>query len=245
MAYLTLICPECKTEQNVFDFMPTQVECRYCKAKYAVRGWSPTNILSVEKIGEKKRRLRDRIAYKFALEAHAGQLDDLGKDYFKTHVEPIGEATEGLLQQSDATEEIKDQVIDASLLHDCPEDTAVTEEELRKHFSKFTCDLVMAVTHAGKKDAGGYYFPRLLYTDDDKMTPEERAYRLLVYQFATMIKCVDRASNVSRMSAWSDDRKLKYLNKTRFWETNPNEKKVWIPKPDKDGSYSGKNEKTN
>ena len=68
----------------------------------------------------------------------------------------------------------------------------------------------MEVTHEGERDAYGYYFPRL------------------ETQEAILLKLLDRASNISRMNAWDDDRKAQYLKKTKFWKDGTDRDKVII-----------------
>ena len=59
----------------------------------------------------------------------------------------------------------------------------------------------MEVTHEGRKDEIGYYFPRL------------KTQRGIVLKFA------DRISNLSRMESWDDNRKNHYLRKSKFWKS--------------------------
>ena len=132
-------------------------------------------------------------ALDFAKKKHKGQLDDEGEDYFKSHLLYVGSMLSGLVQDK--------EVIAAGLLHDTIEDTDTTYEELVKVFGKRVADLVNEVTHEGKPDEHGYYFPRL-------KTKE-----------GILIKLLDRASNVSRMKAWDKKRQQKYLDKTKFWKS--------------------------
>lgn len=90
----------------------------------------------------------------------------------------------------------------AGLLHDVIEDTKCTYKELKEAYNERIADLVYAVTHEGKKDEYGYYFPRLIYHD------------------AMIIKFADRLSNLFRMDDWDDARKRAYLTKSRFWKTS-------------------------
>ncbi len=131
-------------------------------------------------------------AISFAEERHEGQLDDEGKNYFTEHVWKVGEAVSKLTSDT--------KVICAAILHDTLEDTDTTYVELVNLFGKRVADLVMELTHEGKKDEYGYYFPRLKSKE------------------AIMIKLIDRASNVSRMNSWSPKRQISYLNKTKFWK---------------------------
>lgn len=92
-------------------------------------------------------------------------------------------------------------LIAAAYLHDILEDTDTTEEELLSVFSKDIVDLVMEVTHEGKKDSIGYYFPRL------------KTRRGIILKFA------DRISNLSRMEDWDQKRIDHYLRKSKFWKS--------------------------
>ena len=137
-------------------------------------------------------------AWLFAMQAHEGQLDDSGKDYFTEHCMQVFR----LLQEVTDDEE----VWAAGLLHDTIEDTEATEDEILKNFGPRIYRLVMEVTHEGKKDEHGYYFPRL--------HSEE----------GIIIKFADRLSNLSRMSCWDESRRLHYIKKSKFWKNKINEK---------------------
>jgi GTP diphosphokinase / guanosine-3',5'-bis(diphosphate) 3'-diphosphatase len=132
------------------------------------------------------------IATEFAKVKHAGQVDDLGKDYFQTHCKVVGQMLETLTRNTN--------IICAGYLHDILEDTNTTYAELELIFGKTIADLVNEVTHEGTADGYGYYFPRLKSKE------------------AIMIKLCDRASNISRMENWSEKRKIQYILKTKFWK---------------------------
>lgn len=135
---------------------------------------------------------RQTRAHHFAARKHKGKKDDDGKRYFETHIWKVAMAIRRLTDDDD--------VICAAFLHDTLEDTNTTYEELKIEFGKRVADLVNEVTHEGKADEYGFYFPRL-------KSPE-----------AIMIKLVDRASNISRMDSWSEDRREHYIGKTKFWK---------------------------
>lgn len=132
-------------------------------------------------------------ARQFAEKKHIGQLDDEGKPYFN-HLTQVANI---LLQITDDTE-----IIAAGYLHDTLEDTDTTYIELERKFGIRVADLVNEVTHEGKKDSNGYYFPRLKSQD------------------AIMIKFADRLSNLSRMQSWDEKRKDHYLRKSKFWKSD-------------------------
>lgn len=149
---------------------------------------------------EDKRIILLRKARDFAREKHKGQLDDNGENYYGTHLSPV------MCAISELTSDI--DIIRATVLHDTLEDTDTTYEELVREFGKRVADLVMEVTHEGKKDGYGYYFPRLKTAG------------------GIMIKLCDRASNISRMQTWNRHRKQQYLKKTKFWKDSPSKPKT-------------------
>jgi len=134
----------------------------------------------------------------FADEAHKGQLDDTGESYFDKHLRHVA----GILGAVGCS----DDVIAAGILHDTLEDTTVDYPALVKEFGETIANLVLEVTHEGKNDNYGYYFPRLKSRD------------------GIMIKLADRMSNVSRMDAWDEERRKQYLRKTRFWRDGPEDR---------------------
>jgi (p)ppGpp synthase/HD superfamily hydrolase len=127
----------------------------------------------------------------FAQDAHKGQVDDDGRDYFTAHVLEVARLV-SLVGGST-------EMVQAAYLHDTLEDTNTTYDDLVFHFGAEVAGLVHEVTHEGTKDEYGYYFPRLKSRD------------------AVVIKLCDRASNLMRFDSWSDERKAQYLRKTRFW----------------------------
>lgn len=82
-----------------------------------------------------------RLAYDFAERAHAGQTRKSGEPYI---VHPL--ATAHIL----AHMRIDPVIVTAALLHDVPEDTKVTLEELEKNFGSEIASLVRGITKLGK-----------------------------------------------------------------------------------------------
>ncbi|HQQ37967.1 MAG TPA: RelA/SpoT family protein [bacterium] len=82
-----------------------------------------------------------RLAYDFALEAHAGQLRKTGEPYIQHPLHTAFLLTE-----------IKADLptIIAGLIHDVPEDTDKTIEDVRKNFGEEVATLVEGVTKLGK-----------------------------------------------------------------------------------------------
>jgi (p)ppGpp synthase/HD superfamily hydrolase len=130
----------------------------------------------------------------FAAEKHKGQLDDEGKDYFEAHCCQVA-----MILAEVAPSDL--ELIQAALLHDTLEDTETSYKELVENFGARVADLVAEVTHEGKKDEKGYYFPRLKTRE------------------GIMLKFADRLSNLSRMSSWPATRQDQYLRKSKFWKS--------------------------
>ena len=133
-------------------------------------------------------------AFKFAQAKHEGQKDDYGLDYFFAHCNHVY----GILAAAGHNPD--KNLMTAALLHDTLEDTNTTYVELVREFNEDVANLVQEVTHDGKKDEYGYYFPRL------------KTRRGIILKFA------DRLSNLSRMAAWDPARQEHYLRKSKFWK---------------------------
>ncbi len=82
-----------------------------------------------------------RLVYNFAATAHAGQFRKSGEPYI---AHPL--AASYIL----ATMKIDTDIIIATLLHDVPEDTAVTLEEIEKNFGPDIAAMVRGITKLGK-----------------------------------------------------------------------------------------------
>jgi guanosine-3',5'-bis(diphosphate) 3'-pyrophosphohydrolase len=132
-------------------------------------------------------------AKKFARIKHRGQIDDHGKNYFHGHLEQVAEIMKTVTKDP--------ELIAAAYLHDTLEDTDTTHQDLVDRFGQRVADLVYEVTHEGKKDEKGYYFPRLESKD------------------AILLKFADRLSNLSRMDCWPKGRQEQYLRKSKFWRS--------------------------
>ncbi len=81
-----------------------------------------------------------KLAYDFAENAHKGQMRQSGIPYV---LHPL--STAHLLAQM----RLDPNIIIAALLHDVPEDTAVTLEEVEKNFGKDVAEMVKGVTKLG------------------------------------------------------------------------------------------------
>lgn len=139
----------------------------------------------------------EKQAYKFAEEKHKNQKDDSGKPYFQAHILQVVEIVKLVSEDS--------EIVATGFLHDTIEDTQTTYDELVSTFNTRIADLVLEVTHDGKKDEIGYYFPRL----------KSKA--------GILIKFADRLSNLSRMESWDTDRQIHYLKKSKFWKSSKEE----------------------
>lgn len=82
-----------------------------------------------------------RLAYEFAAEAHRGQTRKSGEPYI---IHPLWAA------HYLANAKIDPMIIVATLLHDVPEDTAVTLEEVEKNFGSDVASMVSGITKLGK-----------------------------------------------------------------------------------------------
>lgn len=123
---------------------------------------------------------------------HKNQIDDDGNNYIKAHLEPTSYILT-LIAPYDFN------LICAGLLHDILEDTECKYDDLKKEFGTDIANLVQEVTHEGKKDEYGYYFPHL------------KTKR------GIMLKYADRLSNLSRIDSWDKKRQEQYLRKSKFW----------------------------
>jgi GTP pyrophosphokinase len=97
-------------------------------------------IALVDDLKEKDKTLIEK-AYKFAEQAHHGQLRKSGEPYF-THLTNTAKNLADL--------GMKAKTISAGLLHDVLEDANITEEELKKEFGEEIVELIKGVTKLGK-----------------------------------------------------------------------------------------------
>lgn len=131
-------------------------------------------------------------AYNFARMKHGNTLDDNGEDYVDAHLLQVAQIVAILTKDK--------EMVAAALLHDTVEDTNTTPIEIFNEFGPRIASLVIEVTHEGKKDNYGYYFPYLFTRD------------------GYLLKFADRASNLSRMQAWDESRRQHYMRKSKFWK---------------------------
>ena len=131
----------------------------------------------------------------YARDAHRGQKDDTGANYFKAHIEQVVQIVKKVTKD--------EKIIAAAYLHDTIEDAGKSVFDIYEQFGTEVALLVYELTHEGKKDNSGYYFPRLRSRD------------------AILIKFADRLSNLSRMETWDSKRRTQYLRKSQFWSNAP------------------------
>ena len=177
-----------------------RVQCFYCQGSGADVVFDPPVCHHCEGAGTLEGQPPGKYhpvayAYLFATNAHDGQTDDLGEPYVEAHPRQVFE-----LVRVVAPDDIALHC--AAWLHDVLEDTEIDYHEIYAEFGQEVADLVNEVTHEGRKDSKGYYFPRL-------RTPK-----------GIQLKFADRLSNLSRMEgAWKEDRITHYLRQSRFWRT--------------------------
>ena len=120
-------------------------------------------------------------------------IDIVDGSYFENHICQVATIIKQVTKDK--------EIIAAAYLHDTLEDTKTTYEELKENFGQRVADIVFEMTHEGKKDEKGYWFPRLKSKD------------------AILVKFADRLSNLSRMDVWDEERQQHYLRKSKFWRS--------------------------
>lgn len=104
-------------------------------------------------------------AKEFAQKAHENQFRENGEPYFN-HVYNVAKMVSTYsyrLPSSIANTTLMNSLVDVAFLHDVVEDTSITLDELRKHFDKYTCDLVDILTR--RKDETYYSFIMRIYSE--------------------------------------------------------------------------------
>jgi len=169
----------------VFDFVIMTLDELYTHYK------NPLNARQKQLIAE---------AFEFAKAAHAGQKRKTGEDYFDHSVETAAILAEiGMRSKTTA----------AALLHDVPEDTKVTLEEIRKKFGDETANLVDGITKLGKFKLRG-----------DKKEIQLENLRKIFLAMAedirvVLIKLADRLHNMRTLHALPPDKRERIAWETR------------------------------
>lgn len=127
-------------------------------------------------------------AKQFAIQRHEGQVRSDGAPF----IEHPAKVVQIISQVTN-----DENLIASAWLHDTIEDTDTTYAELVKEFNKDVADLVIEVTK--DKNHRDTKFPNL-HT-----------------QRGIQLKFADRLSNLSDMKDWKEDKKQRYLDKSRFW----------------------------
>ncbi len=157
-------------------------------------------LISLRKIPYNSRKI-ERIskAYALAKKAHEGQKRKSGEDYFVHCVETA--AT--LIKMG-----LGSITISAALLHDVPEDTDITLEEVEKEFGKEVAFIVDGVTKLGHVRLKGsieeYYLDNLR-----KMFMAMAADIRVI-----LIKLADRLHNMRTLEALSENKRFRIANET-------------------------------
>jgi len=138
-----------------------------------------------------------KLAYDFASEAHAGQKRVSGDPYI---IHPLAVAQKLAEMRLDLT------TIIAGLLHDVPEDTAVTLKEIDKNFGREVCRLVEGITKLGKiKYRGLERYAENLRKMFVAMSDDIRVI---------LIKFADRLHNLKTLAVLPPDKRLRISRET-------------------------------
>jgi len=138
-------------------------------------------------------------AFEFAKKAHAGQKRKSGEDYFEHSAQTAAILAEiGLRSRTTA----------AALLHDVPEDTHVTLEEIRSKFGSEIANLVDGITKLGKFKLRG-----------DKKEVQLENLRKIFMAMAedirvVLIKLADRLHNMRTLDALPPEKQLRIARET-------------------------------
>jgi (p)ppGpp synthase/HD superfamily hydrolase len=147
-------------------------------------------------------------AYKFAQEAHKGQIDKEGKDYFLNHVVHVVDILKTAMKHNDSYngEDYKN-LVTAAYLHDVLEDCignylhnagiTINDYLMRCMWGDEIIGLVWEVTKTGYNK-----FPNLKTLD------------------GYLLKFADRTANLSRRKGGMNNKEIKkYMKKSVFWDT--------------------------
>ena len=145
-------------------------------------------------------------AFEFAKAAHAGQKRKTGEDYFEHSVETAAILAEiGMRSRTTA----------AALLHDVPEDTKFTLEDIRQKFGNETAELVDGITKLGKFKLRG-----------DKKEVQLENLRKIFLAMAedirvVLIKLADRLHNMRTLHALPPEKQERIGKPWKFMRRSP------------------------
>jgi guanosine-3',5'-bis(diphosphate) 3'-pyrophosphohydrolase len=133
-----------------------------------------------------------RLAYDFAADAHEGQFRHTGEPYI---IHPLAAA--GIL----ADLKLPVPIVVACLLHDVPEDTAVTLDDIRANFGDDVARMVEGITKLGK----------LKYRGMERYVENLRKMFVAIAKDVRVvfIKFADRIHNLSTLDALAPEKRLR------------------------------------
>lgn len=138
-----------------------------------------------------------KLAFDFAGEAHKGQVRHSGEPYI---IHPLATAQKLAEMRLDLT------TITAGLLHDVPEDTAFTLEDIKKNFGPEIAKLVEGITKLGKlKYRGMERYAENLRKMFVAMSDDIRV---------VLIKFADRLHNLKTLDALPPDKQFRIAKET-------------------------------
>jgi GTP pyrophosphokinase len=148
---------------------------------------------------DKKRRDFITKAYNFAEKAHKGQMRMTGEPYFNHSVETAKTLIEmGLGSKSVAS----------ALLHDVPEDTKLTLDDIEKEFGKEIAFIVKGVTKVGQVRLRGA-------TDEIYLENLRRMFLAMAADIrVVLIKIADRLNNMKTLYVHSREKQIIIANET-------------------------------
>jgi GTP pyrophosphokinase len=132
------------------------------------------------------------LAYEFAKEAHKGQKRMTGEDYI---IHPLGTA------QNLADLKLSTPIIIAGLLHDVPEDTTYTLEDIQKNFGEEVATLVEGITKLGSIKYRG--IERYIENLRKMFIAMAKDLRVILIKFA------DRLHNLKTLYALPRDKQIR------------------------------------
>ena len=133
-----------------------------------------------------------KLAYEFSEKAHRGQKRQTGEEYFNHAVATA---------QNLANMKLNPTIIIAGLLHDVPEDTDVTLEEIKENFGDEISSLVEGITKLGKIKYRG--MERYIENLRKMFIAMAKDLRVIIIKFA------DRLHNLSTLDALPPEKQLR------------------------------------
>lgn len=138
-----------------------------------------------------------RLAYDYAKEAHKGQKRLSGEDYIQ---HPLHTAS-NLVEMG-----LDEKIIIAGLLHDVPEETSVSLEDIRKNFGKDIATLVAGITKLGKIKYRG--MQRYVENLRKMFLAMAKDVRIILIKFA------DRMHNLKTLDALPEEKRRRIALET-------------------------------